>query len=68
MEIFNQLETKQTTHPILCRLWKTHLIHKLEQLKQELENCNKTIQLMDTIPDLSPEQALLLYNLNLNSL
>ena len=62
--IVERLHSYKISHPTLYSLWKNYLIIKRESFLNSIINCNKILERLDTRPDLTQEQVILLLILN----
>tara|TARA_B100000963_G_scaffold358311_1_gene382642 strand:- start:322 stop:558 length:237 start_codon:yes stop_codon:yes gene_type:complete len=53
--IMNKLENIKNTHPNISSVWKNHLELREKKFVDELERCEKMLDLLQTKPDISLE-------------
>lgn len=59
---FEQLATKRNSHPHLCSMWERYLLCN-KPSKNDLYMCSKAVKHMDTLPDITPQQAYVMYSM-----
>lgn len=61
-ECITLLETKKNSHPHLTDMWTRYLFQKKPE-KRDLILCKKAVRHMDSLPDITPEQAFIIYSM-----
>jgi hypothetical protein len=56
------LDERRATHPSLCDMWTTHLLSK-KPSESDIKCCLEAIDKMDSIPDISQTQAVILHDI-----
>ena len=56
------LESKKRTHPHLTDMWIRYLFQK-RPTQQDLHMCRKAVAYMENLPDITPKQAITIYNM-----
>lgn len=59
---FELLELKNKSHPHLCAMWQSYLLSR-KPSQADLHNCVKATKQMETLPDVTPKQAYILYSM-----
>jgi len=61
-ECINLLDSKKESHPHLTNMWTRFLFQK-KPTKRELILCKKAVHNMNSLPDVTPEQAFIIYSM-----
>ena len=59
-----RLQNYKFSHPTLYSLWNNYLVTKKEFFLDSIINCNKILERLDTQPDLTQQQLIMLLILN----
>jgi len=62
--IIDKLNNYKNTHPNFYNLWAHYLRIKKENFRQDLINCSKVIERLETQNDITPENLITLLILN----
>lgn len=61
-DCIKQLDSKKKTHPHLTDMWIRYLFQK-KPTNQDLIMCRKAVGHMDNLPDVTPQQAFIIYSM-----